>query len=257
MSRFTRLVALATLGIGCASAVLADDLEGVQKKISAAWEKQKSMTAKVTLATHMEMGTMVIDGSGEGTIEFMRQADKIYSRNDIKSTTTQKMGDKDQKTEQSMLNIIDGEYMYSLTEMAGQKSANKSKIDAKMAGEPKAMFEELGKEYDFKLLPDEEVNGAKTYVIEANPKQKNPMGGGRMVLNFLQDSGFVVKLAIFGEAEKPITTITYSDLKMDVKIDPDHFKFKAPEGVEVVDQTQVAAPGSAPASAPAKPAKPE
>ena len=255
---------MAGVVLGFATAVAsADDLEAVQKKIHAAWEKQKSMTGKMAMITHMELGGMAMDGKGDGTVEFLRDGAKVKTRTDMKSTMTRKMGDQETKMEQSMLYVSDGEFGYTLTEMMGQKSAVKSKVDPRMTGEPKGMFEELAKDYILKLLPEETVDGLKTYVIEATPKEKDAAGPGtRMLLGFHQDSGFVVKMQMFGADEKPMTTMTYSDLKFDTKIDPEHFKFKAPDGVTVMDQTveqPVAAPAaSQPAKAPAKPeAKPE
>ncbi len=255
MSKAMRVVAWLAVGLCGAAAVAEDDLAAVEKKIQTAWEHQKSMSAKLTMSTHMEMGTMVIDGSGEGTVEFLRADGKVRVRTEMRMTSTQKMGDQDHKAEQTMLNIVDGDVMYTLTETMGQKSATKAKTDPKMSGDPAAVFEELHKSHQMKLLPEETVDGAKVYVISATPNEKGPAGGGRMVFYFHQEAGVVVKMQVFGEGEKPMTTVSYGDVKRDPKIDAERFKFTAPEGVQVIDQTAAPTlppPGSAPASAPHK-----
>lgn len=259
MTKLMRVLTLSGVVLGFTAAVaIADDLEAVQKKIHAAWEKQKSMTGKMLMVTRMELGGMVVDGKGDGTVEFLRDGDKVKTRTDMKSTMTRKMGEQETKMEQSMLYVSDGEFGYTLTEMMGQKSAAKTKIDPRMTGEPKGMFEELAKDYTLKLLPDETLDGMKTYVIEATPKEKAAAGPAtRMVLGFHQDTGFVLKMTMFGADEKPITTMTYSDLKFDTKINPDDFKFKAPEGVTVVDETVEKAPMAAASQAVKPEVKPE
>lgn len=257
MTMFMRRSVLAAMVLGFTSLAVADEaVDTLEKKIHAAWEKQKSMTAKLTMITKMEMGGMSMDGKGDGTVEFMRNGDKVLSRTEVKTTMTRKMGDQETKMEQPMTSIIDGEFNYTLTEMMGQKMAMKSKIDPRMTGEPKGMFEELHKEYELKLLPDETVDTMKCYAIEATPKEKTQAGGGKMNLYFDQPTGFVVKMIMFGPDDKPATTMTYSEMKFDVKIDPDRFKFKAPEGVQVIDQTKEGGEAPPPPAA-TKPAKPE
>jgi outer membrane lipoprotein-sorting protein len=54
---------------------------------------------------------------------------------------------------------------------------------------------------------------------------------------YSQEHGVPVKSVMYGPDGKPITTMTFSDYKFDVKIDPQRFVFKAPEGVQVIDQT--------------------
>ena len=255
MVKAMRMAAGLVVGLCSAEAVAEDDLATVEKKIQTAWDHHKSMTAKLTMSTHMEMGKMVIDGSGEGTIEFLRADGKVHMRTEMRMTSTQKMGDQDHKAEQIMLNIVDGDVMYTLTDTMGQKSATKAKTDPKMSGDPGAVFEELHKSHQIKLLPEETVDGAKVYVISATPNEPGPAGAGRIVFYFHQEAGIVVKMLMYGEGEKPVTTVSYSDVKREVKVDAERFKFTAPEGVQVIDQTAAPSlppPSSAPASTPSK-----
>jgi outer membrane lipoprotein-sorting protein len=225
--------------------IWADDLATVEKDLTRAWDKTKSMTAKITMTTNMDMGGKPLESKGDGTLEMLHKGDKIYMRMELKTTMPQPVGAT--ATEQSMLTILDGEYAWTLSETMGQKMAMKTKPDARMMGDPKSTFAELRKDHELKLLPDETVDGTKVYVIEATPKDT---GGtpSKTLLYFGKDHGMLVKTLVQNPEGKPTMTMTYTDIKYDVDINPDRFVFKPPPGVEVQDLTKLAPP---------EPAKPQ
>jgi len=245
MFRTIGRMALVVAVVGCgALAAFGDDLDSAEKKIVAAWKKHKTMTAKITMVSHMEMGEMTMDGSGSGTGEDMRQGDKLLARLELNNVMTRKMGEQETKMEQPMTTVIDGEAAYTLTEMMGQKMAIKSDIDPQMSGDPEALFRNLHKDHDLKLMPEQTVNDAKVFVIEVNPKEGSSGQSFRQVYSFDQKSGCMVKMEAYsGAGEKPAMTMTYSDIKLDVQIDPKRFKFELPEGVTLMDQTGAATSG--------------
>ena len=241
----TRRVGLLVAGTLCAfavSAVAAEDLAAVQKQIADAWAKHKSMSAKINMTTSMDAGDSKVEGKGEGNMEFMRKGERVYLRQELKNTMSQP-GAPESKMEHSMLIIIDGEFAWQLSEMMGQKTAMKTTIDPRMTTEPKAFFTELSKDNEFKLLPDEAVDGKKTYVIEMTPKDK-AMGGYKTIYYFDRDTGFVIKTVVTDPAGKPTATSVYTDIKYDVDIPMDRFVFKRPDGVEVQDMTKAPPPGA-------------
>ena len=217
-----------------------DELPAVEKKITEEWSKHKSVTATLTAETHMDMGISVTDGKGTGTFELVRKDSKLYSRMELTSTLVRKIGDEEQKLDQHMLVIVDGEFAYTYSEFAGQKTARKTRIEPKMTGNPKEILESHRKTHDLKLLPEQEIDGHKTYVIEASPKAGVLVPQRKMVFFFRQDIGLMVRMVAHNEAGKPVTTMTYGDIKLDVDIEPGRFVFKAPEGVEVLDLSAIA-----------------
>ncbi len=238
MMRRVALMLLTGMVFGfCSLAAAEDDLKTVEKKVIDSWMKHKSMTGKFTMVSHTEMSGMVIDGKAEGTFEIMRKGDKYFARQEMTNVMTQKSGDQETKMEQQMLSIVDGEHAYMLNDMGGQKMATKSKIDPKMTGDPKATFEWLREDHELKLLPEETIEGEKAYAIEAKPKEKTPIGPTKYIYYFQQSNGFMVKMVAYGPDDKPQTTMTHTDIKLDVDINPDRFVFKAPPGVQVIDQT--------------------
>ncbi len=233
-----RLVLMAGLVLGWTLPVaVADELEKVEKKLTAAWKKHKSMTAKFTMVMKMEQPGFTAESKTEGSQEVMKKGDQLLFHLEMTSSTVQKVGDQETKTEAKVTTVSDGTYAYALSEMMGRKMAVKTKVDPQSVGDPEATFKSLREDYTLKLLPEETVDGKKVFVIEATPKQAQPTGASKKVYYFLQDDGVLLKFVASDQAGKPMTTMTYSDIKFDVKIDPQRFVFKAPEGVQVIDQT--------------------
>jgi outer membrane lipoprotein-sorting protein len=255
----TRRVGLfLAVGMMCAfavTAVRAEDLTAVEKQIADAWAKHHSMSAKINMITSMEAGDSKVESKGEGMMEFLRKGDKTYLRQEIKGAMAQP-GSPESKMEYTNLTVLDGQYAWQLSEMMGQKTATKTAIDPRMTTEPKVFFAELGKDNDFKLLPDETVEGRKCYVIEMTPKDK-AAGGFKTIYYFDRDAGFVIKTVAMTADNKPTMTYLYSDIKYDTDIPMDRFTFKAPPGVEVMDMTKTTPLKGETPAAPEKPEKPE
>jgi outer membrane lipoprotein-sorting protein len=239
MNSLIRPIAAAALVFGLCTAVFAEDLESVEKQIAAAWAKHKSMTAKMTSESHFEMGDMKVESKAEGTLETAREGDKQFLRMEMKTTMTRKSGDQESRMEQNTSIVADGEFAYTTTDNAGQTIVMKTKIDPLMTGEPKGLLDQLRKEYELKLLPDDTVGGRKTWVIQATPQKEDVPPGmpSRFVLHFDQEHGVLIKHGSVTADGKPVSTTTYSDLKFDVKVDPERFKFKKPEGAQIIDRT--------------------
>jgi hypothetical protein len=245
MRKTVRMVWLAgaVLGLSFIPA-RADELDAVQKKICEAWAKHKSITAKITLEQRFELGGMVLQTKGDGIFECMRKGDKTLSRTELKLTTTQKFGDEEKKMDQEMLSIVDEQYSYTLSssDFEGQKRtiAVKGEIDPQMNPDPQVMFKRVAQDHDLKLMPEEAIDGKKVFVIAATPKEKmeSPAAPAKNLFYFLQEAGVLTKVVGVGQDDKPLQTMTYSDFKFDVDLKPERFEFKAPEGVEVIDQTK-------------------
>lgn len=237
--RVARAAVVAALALSGALA-RAETLEEVQKKIIDAAEKVKSFTATLTMNMEMKHEAMSMKQEGQGSIEFMRRGDKLMSRMEMKLSGVTKMGDTEQKLEQSLLNIADGEYNYIFADQGGHKSAIKTKIDPNNQSVANAaMFQEWKKDHDLKLLPSEKIEGKEAYVLEITPKK--PGGGplGKQQYYFDKEHGIMVKMVGFEPDGQPMQTITLTQLKLNVDLKPDRFEFKAPEGVEVQDMTKL------------------
>lgn len=241
MSRRFRL--LASLGLGALLAVPAlaeQKLEDVTKAISEANAKVKSYTAKMKTEAEM-MGNKM---TSEMTMEIMRKDGKILSHTETKGQM--QMGET--KMEQNATSVCDGEFIYVLSESMGQKNAMKMKYDPKQTGDAESMLKEYTKQYDVKLLADEKVGDVDCYALEGKAKDGAAAGGpAKQNLYFCKKTGILMKATGFDKDGKQMMSATTSDLKLDAEIKKERFEFKAPEGVQVMDMTNM---GGGPASKP-------
>ena len=212
-------------------AVVADDLAAVEKAVQEAYGKVKSVRAKIVGETNMENPSFSLKGASTGSYEFARQGGKYYARTETKDSSETTMAGQSNKTEGSTLTVCDGEWIWSLSDQMGTKTATKMKVQKDI---DRDSFQQLKESHSLKLLPEEKVNGADCYVIEATPKDPSQAAmSGRMVQYITKQHGFSVKTVGYTPDNKPMFTMTFTDIEFDVDIAPDRFKFEAPEGVTV------------------------
>lgn len=209
----------------------AETVEEVGKKIAAASEKLNAFSAKTKMVTEMKQEGFSMVSTTEGTLELLRKGGDFLIRTENKGVTQTTMGGNVTKQESSVLMIGDGSFTYTLSETAGAKSAQKIQM-AKTDIDP---FKTWRTTADLKILPDSSSDGQAAWVIEATPKPDQAAGQGKTVLHFHKESGQMIKMITYTPDGKPLSTMTYSDIKINDKISPDRFVFKAPPGVEVQD----------------------
>lgn len=222
-------VGILALGFGLTgSAVAGETFEEVSKKIAAAAEKVKSFSSKSKTVVEMKQEGFSMSSTTEGTYEMVRKGDAYLLRTETRTRSETSIMGKTTKTESTMLMIMDGEYSYTLTETDTVKVAQKRRIK-----DPQSHVDALkswGDTADMKVLADASVDGQAVWVIEMTPK-----GGdqGRTVLSYHKESGQMIKMVSYTPDGKPMSTMTSTDIKVNERISPERFVFKAPPGVTV------------------------
>lgn len=222
-------VGILALGFGLTgSAVAGETFEEVSKKIAAAAEKVKSFSSKSKTVIEMKQEGFSMSSTTEGTYEMVRKGDAYLLRTETRTRSETSIMGKTTKTESTMLMIMDGEYSYTLTETDTVKVAQKRRIK-----DPQSHVDALkswGDTADMKVLADASVDGHAVWVIEMTPK-----GGdqGRTVLSYHKESGQMIKMVSYTSDGKPMSTMTSTDIKVNERISPERFVFKAPPGVTV------------------------
>lgn len=224
----------------------ADDIQAVEKKLLAKWEKRQSVSVRANVLMQREMGPVKLTGKGHGAYDALRRDDKWLQRAEIRFKVEMRRDDPEGKvTERSSdvqrTIIVDGQYEYEIEEQNGQKKATKKKaepsdVDPFACPVVDAVFAKLHKdEYELTLLPDEMLGGASMYVIEAKSgANADVTKRGRLYLR--QDDGTIAKAVEYMDG-KPYAAMTFIEMRLDVEFQPQHFTFTAPEGVEVEDRT--------------------
>lgn len=229
------------------STASADELEAVEKKIITAWDRHKTITARMVTTVHLQMSTMVLDGRGEGTVEMMKKGGKLLMRMELKKTITRSgSGQAETKSEQQFKTIIDGNFTYTVTttdvldQEEPKQTAVKSFIEPKTSLSPKILLRYLHQKKSLRLLPEETVDGKTAFVIETTPKAEGAqhLSVMRKLYYFQQESGCLVKTVMYSPAGEPATVVSWTDLRFDVDLDPDRFVFRPPFGVPVLDYTR-------------------
>lgn len=267
-----RLMGICLIGLALSGSMArAETLEDVEKKIAELSNKHKSVQFKQKMTSDFAMEGMTSKMQSEGTTRAMKKGEKWLWRNETKVSTTVKAADQpEMQQDAKVLQVNDGEYIYTLNESADGKMANRMKAKTEMMGVlTSEQMKELRKTYDMKLLPDEDVDGKSAWVIETKLKKdaKGEMAAAAAAMDltslsyYRKADGILVKMVSKNKDGKTVQTLTTTDIKLDADMDPEQFKFKAPDGVVVQDMdaaaTQVAPAEEKPAQKPAEEKKTE
>lgn len=225
----TRLACLAILAsVATASA---ETLEDVEKKLTEKFQKHTSLSADMKMTMQMAPG---MSAESAGTMEFMLHDGKERFRSEIKMT----MSHSGQTMESHMVSTFDGENAYTINEMMGQKQVIRTK-PSQVAGRAggSAFWADLKRENTLTLLPDENVDGAPTYVVQGTPKQPLPQGPSSTKYYFDKSRGMMIKMVGLNTAGETLMSVTITNIKLNPKLDPSRFEFKPEPGTNVIDMT--------------------
>jgi outer membrane lipoprotein-sorting protein len=227
----------------------AESVDEVSRLITDKMRAVKTLSAKTHTEAETSSPGYTDHRTSDGLLELMRKDGKVFVRRESREVATTTAAGHESKQEGATLAVMDGSgYVYSYIEGGGQKAAYKTKSQMDWDANP---IEAAKAAYDIELLPNDVVDGAPVYVFKLTPKPGSG-GEGTALEYFRKDCGYPVKIVHFDATGEPLMTATSSDLKINQEISPERFIFSPPEGVEVVDLTQVmACPATAPTTAPA------
>ena len=224
-----------------ASTAQAETIEDVKKAISEKMKAYKTLQYKMKSNNNMEMQGMSMKSESDMTFEYERKDEKtILMRSEMKTKSTQVMGDQKVTTDSNVVSVSDGKFVWTLTDSAGQKMVTKNKAPEQQAD--MVDFKAMEEMWNMKLLPDATVDGKPCHVLEMTPKQEMmKQAMGKMVQYYDKKTALGVKTITYDGNGKENGQMIVTDIKVDEKISPDRFTFKAPPGVQVIDQTQTPA----------------
>ena len=129
--RCTALVAAVLATCGTAGAATLDEIETA---IEAAWKKSQSVSYDYKMTNESKQPNFTYAMSSTGTFEILRDGETYKVRSEMATSTVQKIGDDETKTQSQTLVINDGTHQYTLTDSNGQKTAMKIKSAGQAPG---------------------------------------------------------------------------------------------------------------------------
>ncbi len=240
MKRGALVVAVIAALVGLSAAAAADEkVDKAIKDLDQKFAKVKSYTAKTEGMTDTEFGPEhTYKAEMVGTTEWLRKGEKALLRSETKHKTIETEGGKTTTTLSTVTTVDDGKFLWMLNEEQEQKTVTKSQSSAAHMYHPKGYFEQFKAYFNIKLLEDAEVNGDDCHVFEMKMK---PMEGvppsGRQLVYFQKKHGIHVKSEGFDASGKLISSSVSKDIKINVDIGAERFKFEIPQGAQVFDNT--------------------
>ncbi len=236
----TRVQAVAAVLAGLGVTAVADEaVDKATRELAQRFAQVQSYTAHVqTLNDFMFHPARGQKTTTAGPIEWQRQGEKALMRSvNTRTETKAARGQTTTKTA-TITTVSDGEFQYVLTEEDGQKTVEKSRAPALQTYSPEGYFEQFGKFFDIKLAPDAQVNGAECYVFEMRLKpMDNLPPSGRQFIYFHKQHGIQVKSETYDPRGHLTRSLLLKDLKVNVDISADRFKFEIPDDAKVTGTT--------------------
>lgn len=235
-SRVLLCLIAATLTL-CPLLASAASLDEIEAKIVEAFSKVKSMTADTAMEIPPDPQMPDAKMSIAGHIELLIDGVSKFTQN-----MAMKMEMGGEKQEMKMEMVCDGEFVYTINDGMGQKTATKTKVGDDESFPPpgsKMLLTFLKKDFTLEPLEDKDVDGHACYVLQGLPSGQTP-GVNKVVVYFAKENGVPVQMDMYQDGNETPAVMHYTNIKINPELSADKFVFKAPEGVEVMDLTQPA-----------------
>lgn len=216
-----------------------DSLPAIEAQAIAAAEKVDAVSAKMRINTMMKMGEADIESESNGTYDHQRHGNRVVFRIDLKNVVTSKYQGQTRKAEQTVLTISDGAACYVITTQAGRKPTVTKSIpqSGQTIVADENFFTSLKKSYDLRVLPEQNIEGKKAWVIEAIPKAASDDQPAKTIHYIQKESGLRVKSTGHDKSGRRIQLTALSEINLKPEIKPDRFLVELPDDVTIVDMT--------------------
>lgn len=217
-------------------------IEQLEAKFAEVLLPAKSLAATVDVAA--DMPKIPIPISVSGTIEYLEKDGRMYMRLEGAASMPP----------MSFLVVADGESLFQQVDMQGQKMVMKmpSTSDMIAKANPGEIITKLHDAFEMKALPDELFRGKDVWVFELTPKAG---AVSDMPVPIPVEAMDHLKLSVDGEALSylklealdkegaSIMSLALMDIRLDAPLAAEKFAYTPPEGVKVMDMSQMGAMG--------------
>ncbi len=239
MKSLRLLLTSSLLTAALAAGAQADEVDEVVKQISAQFAKVDSIQASVREHQETAAGRKQVAFDSDGTYEMLRDAGKLKSREELKRKLSIDASQRDAGLENVSLSINDGEFVYTLVRSLGTPLVHKRRPDPLHSPDAAVVVAALREKYTLQKLPDAKVDDADCCAIETTLKAPPAKKTAPVTFRYYyrKDNGVLAKWASLDAGGRELRTRTFTDIKLNEKLDPQRFAFVAPPGVHVIDRT--------------------
>ena len=235
--------------------------------LSSGWAAAQAMTPDEVLALAEKAREKTEDLAADIIIEQVRNNQKSA----LKGKVTQK-GDNKMKLELSgttatpggampinMLTVMNGKLLWTILMGDDGKPQRVMKVDVKemedITGKKPGtgmdamnMLQDFQNKYDLEYKGEQELKGEKVYVLEGTakeePEESSPAGMQQptpptIVMYLSVKGGYPLKVVHKDKDSKTTMSIEYTNVKYNTGIEDSAFDYTPPEGVQVMDMTEI------------------
>ena len=211
-------------------------LESIEKTLLAKWDQVRTLSAVINTVHEGVRGDTVARRDGHGSYHLLKKDGKTFVRMEINSKSVAQGETSVVGPAQNMLTVCDGDAIYFQRDVGGRAQVYKMGLDHSEfleLGGPR-FFAKLRRFTAVKVLPDETVNARETYVLQATFDNT-----GSTTLYFLdKQTGILAKMVQEMPKDQTSKLLTVSEIRLNVDLKKDLFRYAPPAGVEVRDLTK-------------------
>lgn len=216
-----------------------ETIDDIEQRILATFSRIKSFRGRILVRFDSSEDTTWIKGRTEGTVEYQFVDGKVLYRFDMSIRNERISEEGSNESLQWQILLSDGEYMYQMGEDNGKKIAYKATIDPIQTSVPtQAFFDYFKSAFELRRLPDEQVNGHDTWVIEAARETRDEVLKLKTRTFFRKDVPIMVKTINYDRFGNVMQVTEIKDIEFDVPLNRERFKFDPEPGTEIRDQSR-------------------
>lgn len=234
MSRWIACVLVVAAGLNVAAAD--EPIEQIQAELVKANRKLKSFAAEYESKQSLPGKGLRVATDLRGTLEWRRDGTRAMFHIEQTGMSAQQLGDHKTTNTMKMLEVCDGDFIYSMNTVGGQTMAMKVRAGAELAADPSSVLHAMRRFGEVSVLPDEDYDGAACVVLETTAAKPQD-GMIRQRYWFRKDIGLQVRMAGFDVDGQEVMSTMIHKIRINPALSSDRFKFVAPPGVQVMDMT--------------------
>lgn len=213
-------------------------LESVQEKILALLGTIKSFRGTIDVHFSSTYLGDWVESHTTGTVEYEFQGDKVLYHFDLVTEKSRFTEGEEKRTVETQVLLCDGDNIYQIGEEDGQPVAIKANVDKLSTAVPsEEFFFHLHRFYDVTLMPDEKFDGHDVWVLRGAVKKEEDDRRLKTDTYFRKDIPVMVKTVNYDRYDNVIQTTEIKNIEIDVKMDPQRFKFEPTPDMKIEDQS--------------------